>query len=62
MPPHRWLTMRRIEVAKGLLLRNQLGMAEIALASGFADQSHLTRVFGRLVGNTPRAWQRIRML
>jgi AraC family transcriptional regulator len=60
MPPHRWLTIRRIEMAKSLLLRNKLTMTEIAAASGFADQSHFARVFGRTVGELPRAWQRRR--
>ena len=30
----------------------------IALACGFADQSHLTRVFTRIVGVSPGAWRR----
>jgi transcriptional regulator GlxA family with amidase domain len=28
-------------------------IAEIAFASGFCDQSHLTRVLGQLTGRTP---------
>jgi AraC family transcriptional regulator len=30
----------------------------VALACGFADQSHLTRVFARMVGESPGAWRR----
>ena len=33
-------------------------LAAAALASGFADQSHMTRVFARQCGFTPGAWQR----
>ena len=33
-------------------------LAEIALACGFADQSHFTRVFSRIVGVGPAAWRR----
>jgi AraC family transcriptional regulator len=43
--PHNWLLIRRVEVAKEKLRSTQLSLAEVALACGFADQSHLTRVF-----------------
>jgi AraC-like DNA-binding protein len=57
--PHQWLMHRRVERAKELLRDGNRRMSEIALACGFADQSHLTRVFGRFVGLTPLAWRRI---
>jgi AraC-like DNA-binding protein len=60
MPPHRWLTKRRIERAKGLLLEGGLDLAQIALACGFVDQSHLTRVFARHEGHSPGKWRWIR--
>jgi AraC-like DNA-binding protein len=57
--PHQWLMHRRVERAKELLREGNRRMSEIAVACGFADQSHLTRVFGRFVGLTPLAWRRI---
>ena len=33
-------------------------LAEVAAASGFADQSHLTRLFARSFGATPHAYLR----
>ncbi|MFT0174045.1 helix-turn-helix domain-containing protein [Paraburkholderia mimosarum] len=57
LPPHQWLLRRRVDVAKDFLRRGNMGIAEIALATGFADQSHLTRVFSRLEGVTPKAWR-----
>jgi AraC-like DNA-binding protein len=30
----------------------------VALATGFADQSHFTKAFGRHVGVTPALWRR----
>ncbi|REG49605.1 AraC family transcriptional regulator [Paraburkholderia sp. BL6669N2] len=60
IPPHQWLLLRRVDVAKHLLRLGNMGVAEIALATGFADQSHLTRVFSRLVGITPNAWRVLR--
>ena len=38
VPPHRWLTHRRIERAKELLLQSELELAQIAVACGFVDQ------------------------
>ncbi len=55
--PHRWLNGYRIELAKELL-RGPQSIAEIAQICGFADQSHLTRVFVRLVGSPPGNWRR----
>jgi AraC-like DNA-binding protein len=36
-------------------------LSEIALTCGMSDQSHLTRVFRRMVGETPHAWRRSRI-
>jgi transcriptional regulator GlxA family with amidase domain len=58
--PHRWLLRRRVERAKRLLLEGEQGLAQIALACGFVDQSHLTRVFARSEGHTPAKWRRLR--
>ena len=58
LAPHQWLLTRRIETAKGLLLRSRDPLSEVGLACGFADQSHFTRVFTRMVGTSPGAWKR----
>lgn len=55
--PYQWLLRRRIARAKDLLIRGETSLADVALASGFADQSHLTRSFARQVGVTPGAWR-----
>lgn len=60
MPPHRWLQHRRIEVARNLLRQPRMSLAEIALACGFAGQSHFGRVFAAVVGRSPGAWRRER--
>jgi AraC-like DNA-binding protein len=52
LPPHRYLTGRRIEAARGRLLAGQ-PIADVATAVGFHDQAHLHRHFTRLVGTTP---------
>jgi AraC family transcriptional regulator len=59
-PPHAWLSMKRIERAKQLINETDLNLAEIALACGFVDQSHLTRTFVKSVGCSPGRWRRLR--
>jgi AraC-like DNA-binding protein len=58
LSPHQWLLRHRIEKARDMLVRTELPLAQIALRCGFADQSHLTRVFGMAVGDSPAAWRR----
>jgi AraC family transcriptional regulator len=56
--PFQWLAHRRVEVAKDLLRQRRGSLREIAFTCGFFDQSHFTNVFTRIVGMSPRAWQR----
>jgi AraC family transcriptional regulator len=58
LSPHQWLLQRRIDKAHALLRDARLSLAEIALACGFADQSHFTKVYARLRGISPGAWRR----
>jgi AraC-like DNA-binding protein len=58
MPPHRWLIERRIDRARALLRTPGLSLAEIALACGFADQSHFTAAFRKIAGATPGFFQK----
>jgi len=57
MSPHRWLLKRRVERAKQLLRDPDQSLASAALAAGFANQSHLTRVFTRIAGISPGRWR-----
>jgi AraC-like DNA-binding protein len=52
IPPHRYLTGRRVELARRLLLAGHRP-AEVAQAAGFSDQAHLTRHFIRMLGTSP---------
>ncbi|KRE16259.1 AraC family transcriptional regulator [Bosea sp. Root483D1] len=54
--PHYYLVMRRLERAR-LLIRRGEALAEAAAASGFADQSHMTRHFRRAYGQSPGRWR-----
>ena len=57
---HDHLTRRRIEVAQDLMLTTREPLGAIALSCGMTDQSHFTRWFRRIVGETPYQWRRAR--
>jgi len=54
--PHQYLIQVRVNSARSLLTAGsgERSLAEVASAVGFADQSHLTRHFKRLLGVTPK--------
>lgn len=54
--PYRYLVLRRLDRARQQMIAGW-SLAETALASGFADQSHFTRGFKRAFGLTPSAWR-----
>lgn len=56
-PPHQWLLRQRVKRAVDLLAATELTLSDIALSCGFADQSHLTRVFRNHIGMPPGAWR-----
>jgi transcriptional regulator GlxA family with amidase domain len=58
MTPHECLQGSRVARARDLLLTSRLSLAEIAVAAGFADQSHLSRIFRRATGMPPGLWRR----
>jgi AraC family transcriptional regulator len=58
LTPHEYVTRRRTEKAKELLLRNYLTVADVAIQTGFYDQSHLSRHFKKHYGTTPALFAR----
>ncbi|MEU1465710.1 AraC family transcriptional regulator [Streptomyces sp. NPDC005727] len=59
LPPHSYLTGKRIDQARRLLLDGHRP-AEVAATVGFHDQAHLNRHFTRHVGTTPARYKRTR--
>lgn len=52
LTPHAYLIQRRLQSARKMIARG-VGLADAAQASGFADQSHMTRLFVRTYGMSP---------
>ncbi|MFF5897662.1 AraC family transcriptional regulator [Streptomyces argenteolus] len=57
MAPHQYLTARRVDLARRLLLGG-MGAPQVAASAGFYDQSHFSRHFKRVVGTTPGHYAR----
>jgi AraC family transcriptional regulator len=55
--PHQYLIRLRVERAKALLAEGRLPLAEVSLRTGFSSQSHFTRLFHRLTGETPKSYR-----
>lgn len=58
LSPHAFVIQARIEHARTLMQDSSASLAEIAFQCGLADQSHLSRVFRRVMGKSPSQWRR----
>jgi len=56
--PYQFLLHQRVERAQSLMRDHGTPLTQVALASGFADQHHLARVFRRITGVTPSTYRR----
>lgn len=56
--PYRYLTLRRLDRVRHLLLGGSVP-SDAALIAGFADQSHMTRQFKQAYGLSPGHWLRL---
>ena len=55
---HRYLILKRVEIAKALLSEANNSLVEVAAQTGFSDQAAFTRAFANVVGATPAKWRR----
>jgi AraC family transcriptional regulator len=57
---HLYVMFRRIEMAQQLMVNTSEPLSMIAVSCGMCDQSHLTRWFTRVSGESPNRWRRAR--
>jgi AraC family transcriptional regulator len=58
VPPHRYVSQRRLEHAKAMIGTGRTSLSEIALDCQFSSQSSFTRAFRRAIGVTPAEYRR----
>jgi AraC family transcriptional regulator len=56
--PHRYVSAKRLERAKALLVRGDQSLVDIALALRFSCQANFTRAFRQVTGQTPGQYRR----
>lgn len=54
---YRWRSRAR-RAWRGLIAEPKTSLCELALATGFADQAHMSRAVRQLTGHPPRTWRR----
>jgi AraC family transcriptional regulator len=57
VPPHRYVSRRRLESAKAMIATGRASLDEIALDCRFSSQSSFTRAFRRATGVTPAEYR-----
>jgi AraC-like DNA-binding protein len=56
-PPMTYVTVKRLERAKSMMISTTERLLDIALTCGFGDQPHFTKLFRRWIGVTPSVWR-----
>ncbi len=56
--PGRWLTQRRLQYARQLLMGSELNVTEVCYDTGFENPSHFIRAFKNTFGSTPMEYRR----
>ena len=60
LTPYAWYINRRIVRAQEMLQKRSTVISDLALALGFASQSHFTEAFRRRTGMSPARWRSLR--
>jgi AraC family transcriptional regulator len=56
--PAKYVLQQRMRAAQRLMLTTEHPLSRIALECGLYDQAHFSRVFRRVVGQSPQLWRR----
>jgi AraC family transcriptional regulator len=59
--PHQYLLRLRVKRAQELMKNRSMPLIDVALESGFASHSHLSRVFRQIAGARPSEYRRERL-
>jgi AraC family transcriptional regulator len=57
VPPHRYVSRRRLETAKAMIATGRASLSEIAFECRFSSESSFTRAFRRATGMTPAKYR-----
>jgi len=55
--PHQYVSAKRLECAKALLIRGDRPLADIALALNFSSQANFSKAFRKFVGRAPSQYR-----
>lgn len=55
--PHAWIITYRLNRAKALLIDTDQPIAQVAFDCGFSSQSHMTTLFSKYIGTTPKRYR-----
>jgi len=58
LPPYRYVVHRRVDAAKGLLIKDRLSVAEVAKRCGFNSAAQLAVMFRQVLGTSPGRFRR----
>jgi AraC family transcriptional regulator len=57
LSPYQYVIQQRLAKAQELLKTTDQSIVEVAIKSGFANQSHLTTVFQKILSITPKKYR-----
>lgn len=58
IPPYKYVLQQRVERSRQLLKNHELPITDIAYQCGFANQTHLTKHFRKVIGMTPKKYRK----
>ncbi len=60
-PTHDYILNKKMDIVKEMLIRSDMTLSQISNITGFSSEFHLSRIFKKLVGESPREYRRRNM-
>jgi AraC-like DNA-binding protein len=57
-PTHDYILNKKIDIVKELLIRSDMTLAQISNITGFSSEFHLSKIFKKLIGESPREYKK----